>query len=120
MLDHFKDMYLLLQDACSKWPEVEIMKSTSALATIDRLRSWFARFGLPLEIVSDNGPQFSSEMFKDFCRKYGIKPHDSSPWHPSSNGQVECLVQSLKASLKGQKTEASYACQKLDKFLIRV
>ena len=112
-------MYLLLQDAYSKWPEVAIMKSTSASATIDRLRSWFARFELPLEIVSDNGPQFSSEMFKDFCRKYGIKSHKSSPWHPSSNGQAERLVQSLKASLKGQKSETSDARQKLDKFLFK-
>ena len=95
------------------------MKSTSALATIDRLRSWFARFGLRLEVVSDNGPQFSSEMFKDFCRKYGIKSHKSSPWHPSSNGKAERLVQSLKASLKGQKSETSNAHQKLDKFLFK-
>ena len=72
-----------------------------------------------LKIVSDNGPQFNSEMFKDFCRKYGIKSHKSTPWHPSSNGQAERLVQSLKAFLKGQKTEASNAHQKLDKFLFK-
>ena len=55
-------MYLLLQDAYSKWPEVVLIKSTSALATINSIRSWFARFGLPVEIVSDNGRQFGSEI----------------------------------------------------------
>ena len=120
-LDHFKDISIFCFKMLiySKWPEVAIMKSTSASATIDRLRSSFGRFGLPLEIVSDNGPQFSSEMFKDFCRKYGIKSHKSSPWHSSSNGQAEHLVQSLEASLKGQKTEASNARQKLDIFLFK-
>ena len=111
------NMYLLLQDAYSKWPEVAIMKSTTTSATIKVLKSWFARFGLPLQIFSDNGPQFASQEFQDFCQKHGIKSCKSSPWHPASNGKAEHLVQSMKASLMSQKTEAFDSHQKLYKFL---
>ena len=55
-------------------------------------------------------------MFKDFCRKYDIEPHKSSPWYPSSNSQAEHLVRSLKPSLKGQKTEICNAYQKWTNF----
>ena len=52
--------YLVLVDAHSKWPEVIDIPSTTAARTIEALRSIFASYGLPLQLVSDNGPQFSS------------------------------------------------------------
>ena len=45
-------------DAHSKWPEAQIMSSTTAGQTIAVLRDMFARNGLPKQVVSDNGPQF--------------------------------------------------------------
>lgn len=47
-----------LVDSHSKWIEVTHMTSTSAKSTIDQLRKRFAAYGLPEEVVSDNGPQF--------------------------------------------------------------
>ena len=55
--------YLIAVDAHSKWPEVQEMKSTTAAKTIEVLRHLFARFGLPEQLVSDNGPQFVAEEF---------------------------------------------------------
>ena len=61
----FKDtMFLVVVDANSKWPEVIPMRSTTAAKSIEVLRNLFARFGIPEQIVSDNGPQFVSEEFK--------------------------------------------------------
>ena len=60
--------FLVAVDAHSKWPEVEIMTSTTASKTIDVLRRMFAAHGLPEQIVSDNGPQFVSEEFAAFMR----------------------------------------------------
>ena len=51
-------MLFILVDAHSKWPEVFTMSSTTSGRTISKLRETFARFGLPEELVSDNGPQF--------------------------------------------------------------
>ena len=53
--------YLVLVDAHSKWPEVIDMPSTTATKTIEALQSIFA-YGLPLQLVSDYGPQFSSTL----------------------------------------------------------
>ena len=48
--------FLGLVDSHSKWIEVAHMTSTSAKSTTDQLRVWFAAYGLPEEVVSDNGP----------------------------------------------------------------
>ena len=67
--------YFIIVDAHSKWPEVFEMTSTTTLKTIDILRQVFAAYGLPDQLVSDNGPQFSSEEFQLFLKCNGIKPY---------------------------------------------
>ena len=78
-------MFLVAVDAHSKWPEVEVMKVTTAAKTIEAIRKRFAAFGLPKQIVSDNGPQFISEEFTAFMRQNHIKHIRSAPYHPASN-----------------------------------
>ena len=68
-----KKMLLIVIDSYSKWIEVHKMSSTTSGATIDKLRYMFASYGLPEELVSDNGPQFVSEEFDMFLKKNGIK-----------------------------------------------
>ena len=65
--------FLLLVGSHSKWLEVFPMTSTTASATINILKSLFARFGLPQEMVSDNDPQFVSEESKYFLKGLDIK-----------------------------------------------
>ena len=48
--------FLIVVDAYSKWLEVTPMGSMTSLKTIEVLRSLFARYGIPEEVVSDNGP----------------------------------------------------------------
>ena len=64
----------------SKWLEAVEMSSTSAASTIPHLRSLFARFGLPEQCVSDNGPPFNSEDFATFMKGNGIKQIRCSPY----------------------------------------
>ena len=52
--------FLIMVDAYSKWLCVESMNTTTRTKTINVLRSWFAIYGLPVELVSDNGPQLCS------------------------------------------------------------
>ena len=47
--------FLIMVDAYSKWLCVESMNTTTSTKTINVLRSWFAIYGLPVELVSDNG-----------------------------------------------------------------
>ena len=58
--------FLLEVDTHSKWMEVFPMRSTTAQATIEVLRALFSRYRLPLELVSDNGPQFVAREFQTF------------------------------------------------------
>ena len=60
--------FLLVVNSHSKWMEVFPMTGTITNATIGALRALFARYGLPHELVSDNGPQFVAEEFKSFLR----------------------------------------------------
>jgi hypothetical protein len=59
-------------DSYSKFPEVEIMKSTTASAVTNRLDRMFAVHGIPFEIYSNNGPPFASDAVKKFMRYRGI------------------------------------------------
>ena len=92
--------FLIVIDSHSKWLEVCPMTTTTSTATIQHLRMMFSRFGLPETLVSDNGPQFSAEEFRSFCRLNGIHHILITPYHPSSNGMVERAVQTFKQSLK--------------------
>ncbi|PIO53421.1 hypothetical protein TELCIR_25244 [Teladorsagia circumcincta] len=79
------------------------MTATTSIATLRELRRLFAQFGLPQIIVSDNGTQFTSVEFQDFCRNNGIKHVRSPPYHPQSNGQAERFVDTFKRSLAKMK-----------------
>ena len=57
-------MFMIIVDTHSKWLEVVKMASTTTEKTLDVLRNMFARYGLPEQIVSDNGPQFVSKEFE--------------------------------------------------------
>ena len=93
-------LFLLLVDAHSKWMEVHIVPSTSAEATIAKLRNIFATFGLPEQLVSDNGSSFTSTEFQKFLMEKGVKQILTSPYHPSSNGLAERAVQTFKNAVK--------------------
>lgn len=100
--DFEKTTFLLCVDSFSKWIEVFPMRSTTAAKTIERLRSLFAAYGYPEQLVSDNGPQFSAQEFQDFLDACGIRRTYSPPYHPQSNGAAERSVQTVKRSLRKQ------------------
>ena len=66
-------MFLIAVDAHSKWPEVFVMKETTATKTLEILQVIFARFELLEQVVMDNGPQFVSKDFSHFLKSNGIK-----------------------------------------------
>lgn len=98
-------MWLVGIDALSKWAEVDCLRVTTSTALIQRLRTWFARYGIPAEIVTDNGPQFVSEEIKHFFQQNGIRHIRTTPYHPRSNGLVERLIKTLKRRYKSTKQE---------------
>lgn len=67
--------------------------------TVNKLREIFSRFGLCDIIVCDNGTQFISAKFQNFAKISGIKIVFTAPGHPSTNGQAENFVKTVKKSL---------------------
>ena len=76
------------------------MATTTASATINVLRAVFARYGLPHEVVSDNGPQFVTEEYQTFLKMNRIKLTQVPPYHPASNGLAERHVRTFKGMYK--------------------
>lgn len=112
------EMFLILVDAHSKWPYVCRMASTTSGNTIDTLRQIFSQQGLPMELVSDNGPQFISAEFAEFLKNNHIKHLRSAPFHPSSNGEAERFVRTFKNALRAKKDQNISMNRKLCEFLL--
>ena len=96
-------MYLVIIDYFSRFPEVTKLKSTTSRSIIDALKTFFARYGIPEVVRSDNGPQYSFAEFAEFATKYGFMHVTSSPYYPQSNGLAERMVKTVKKLLKGNK-----------------
>ena len=67
---------------------------------VEALLQIFSRVGIPNEISSDRGTQFTSQLMKELHRLIGIKPLFTTPYHPMGIGRCEILHCTLKAYLK--------------------
>ena len=68
--------------------------------TIGFLHELFARFGVVDCVVSDNGSQFTSVEFEEFCEIFQTKHITTPQYHPKSNSQAERFVDTLNRTLK--------------------
>ena len=77
-------------DYFTKWAEVEPLATiTEKKMEVFVMKNILSRFGIPQDLVSDNGRQFDTLVFRQFCSSYRIFNHYSSPEHPQANGQAE-------------------------------
>lgn len=109
--------YFVVVDAMSKWIEVFKANSTNSAAVIDKLSELFSKWGLPKQIVSDNGPQFASKQFEEFTQANGIEHIFTAPYHPASNGLAENAVRTLKRVIKKALSEKNNVERALWSFL---
>ena len=80
-------------------------------------RNLFSKYGIPNQVVTDNGTQFTSDEFKVFCDRNGINHVLIAPYHQSSNGQAERFVQTIKRGLKLNDISSGDTQKKLDNYL---
>lgn len=86
------EKYCVLMDYYSKYLEITHMHSTTATNVIKHVKAIFARWGVPREIISDNGPPYDSNEWKAFASDWGITLTTTSPYNPQANGQAESAV----------------------------
>ena len=91
-------------DYFSNYWEVKSMEhSSTAAVVINWCREQFGRHGIPDTVMSDNGPQFDCDDFRQFAKKYAFKHVTSSPCYPQSNGQIEKAVDTCKSLMRKAK-----------------
>jgi transposase InsO family protein len=69
-------------DKFTKWIEVKLATSIIAAKAVEFIKEIMYRFGVPNNIITDNGTQFTVREFKDFCAYSGIKIKYASVSHP--------------------------------------
>ncbi|RRC79860.1 reverse transcriptase-like protein, partial [Escherichia coli] len=99
---------LVLTDYFSKWIEAAAYSQVRDKEVISFIQNNIIyRFGIPSEIMCDNGSQFISDKTRTFCEERGIKLVTSTPRYPQSNGLAESsnkvIINSIRKRLKGAK-----------------
>ena len=93
--------HLLVVDYFSHFIEIsKLQQSQSSSEVISCTKAIFSRHGVPQEVISDSGPQFSSLDYSHFAAENGFVHTTSSPQYPQSNGEAERAVQTVKQFLK--------------------
>lgn len=88
LCEHNGHNYLIISDYYSRFLEILHLPSTTTSHVTQKLKAVFARFGIPNEVVSDNGPQFSSAEFQELAKRLDFKHITSSPHHPQGNSHI--------------------------------
>lgn len=97
--------YLVVCDYFSNFIEVNYLEDTKSSTVIRKLKGHFARYGIPDCMVTDNGPQFTSDNFKKFAENWDFEVQTSSPGHQQANGLAESAVKTAKKLLRKAKMD---------------
>ena len=96
---HSQD-YIVLVDFYSDFIEVKKLEENTSSSVVEFLKEQFSRYGIPDSLVTDNGPQFSSQEFRQFALDWEFVHVTSSPHHHKANGKVESAVKTAKSLIK--------------------
>uniref|UniRef100_A0A2N9J681 Integrase catalytic domain-containing protein n=1 Tax=Fagus sylvatica TaxID=28930 RepID=A0A2N9J681_FAGSY len=91
---------IVATDYFTKWVEAELLVHITDADSKRFVWKNMTRFGIPRVLVSDNGSQFTSGPFREFCEQYGIRNHFSTPAYPQANGQAESSNKTLLDGIK--------------------
>ena len=100
LFDFNQRTYLVTVDNYSNFFEADYLQCITSKDVIHKVKAHFARYAIPDTVISDNGPQFSSEEFRHFSKRWGFEQITSSPRHSQSNGMSESAVRTAKRQVK--------------------
>ncbi|UYV84725.1 K02A2.6-like [Cordylochernes scorpioides] len=91
---------LVAMDYFTKWPEAFPLADQEAETVAETLISqFFSRFGVPMQIHTDQGRNFESRLFAQMCKLLGSHKTRTTPLHPQSDGMVERFNRTLASQL---------------------
>ena len=109
---------LVLCDYATRYPEAIPLKSIDAEHVAEELMKVFARVGVPQEILTDQGSNFTSQLLAELYRLLHVHPIRTSPYHPQTDGLVERFNQTLKSMLRRTATNEGKDWDKLLPYLL--
>ena len=109
---------LVVIDAYSRFPEVDVVRSTSAAAIIPKYDRIFATHGIPNIVRSDNGPPFQSDEIKEYMKLCGIKHKRITPLWPQANSEAERFMKPLMKAVRSAHAEGKHWKKHLYQFLL--
>ena len=96
-------------DRTTRWPEaVPLLSTSSAEVARAFLGTWVTRFGVPSDLTSDRGSQFTAELWSTVAQGLGVKLHRTTAYHPQANGLCERFHRSMKAALRASLQDDSW------------
>lgn len=98
--------FLITVDYFSNFWEIDLLELITASRVIRELKAHFARYGISSTLISDNGSQLTSRVFKEFAKAYDFQHQKSSPHYQHSNGMTESAVKTAKKLLRQNMTVA--------------
>jgi len=108
-LSRGKRYLLVLIDCFSRYATVYPTSNMSEETVIACFRDFFATFGFPDAVLSDNGAQFCGFQFKSFLSRFHIKKLSTNAYYPQGNGLCERFNGTFKKSLLAEVTENNFS-----------
>ena len=108
---------LVIVDEFSRYPCVEIVRSTSAECVIPIVDRVFATFGYPETVKTDNGPPFQGAQWKKFMKTSGIHHRKITPSWPQANPQAESFNKPLMKAIRAAQIQKKNWRHELTTFL---
>ena len=91
---------LVVCDYATRYPEAVALRSIDAETIAEELVSIFSRVGIPQEILTDQGANFTSHLLTELYKMLHIRPICTTPYHPQTDGLVERFNQTFKQMLR--------------------
>ena len=92
---------IIVADYFTKWTEAYAVPNHKAATVAQKVVcEFFARFGTPEVIHSDQGRDFQSNLFQELCRILEIEKTRTTPWHPQSDGMIERFNRTIETMLR--------------------
>ena len=95
-----KRFILVICDYATRYPEAIALRTIDAPRIAKELITFFARVGIPEEILTDQGTNFTSQLLKEVYRLLQIRPIRTTPYHPQTDGLVKRFNHTLKSMLR--------------------
>ena len=109
---------LVICDYATRYPEAVPLRSCDTEHVAEALVNFFAQVGVPKEILSDQGTNFTSQLMKEIQNLLHIRAIKTTSYHPQTNGLVERFNKTLKSMLRKYATKSGKDWDKLLPYLL--